>query len=976
MNHFDVIVIGGGAVGLSTGAALAKTNKRTLVVEQFDFFNQKGSSAGMSRQFRVQYAQKYMAQLALDAVPYWDELQQTTSEELIDKVGSLWFGDPALDTQEGGIKAAMRVMDELDIPYTKLDAKTIQAKYPFKDLPEDYEGFFQADGGIINLSATLHALYKLCDAAENIELRDNTTVTSIDSREDGTIVLTAGSETFSTEKLVICPGAFINDTLASLDLSIDIDIWEMSSAYYKKVEDVKLPTWFVFQEPQTTSLFYGFPEVDWDNPGYFRVAPDIPDKILKDPSERNRRPSAKSLKLNSDWVKDHMVGIDPTSEIASTCLITLSENGKELLLDHLPEGINNNKNIWVYTGGWAAKFIPLLGHIMADLAQTGQTEYDISNFNINFNHTSADDMVQQDLKNPRLEHGLPENRETEVAIIGSGVSGLYSAYRLTNDEKFPMFGDKVQIFDMGDRIGGRLESVTLPGMTIAGELGGMRYMTSQEIVTSLIENVFKDKLDHIDFPMGDPANLFAYYRKQRVMQNAWDEAQACDDKLETRYFLNDDDVGFSGDQLFNKVVYNVLAADPWFMTNYPGKITYDGAYTYGFELTRQEWNEVKPMITYNFEGPYKGLKVNNMGFWNLIKDQVSEEGFNFLANAGGYYSNTVNWNAAEAFPYMVGDFSNADTSYRTIDGGYDLIAYALAQDYLSKKGANIWMGNRLVTFSKNSGGDYKYTLEFFNEDSKSSWTLQANKIVLAMPRRSLELLDQNNFFFDRDTQSVLQKNMASAIIEPSIKILMGFEYPWWQQDFETMAGHSITDLPIRQCYYFGKDPNDSHSMLLGSYNDMRTVTFWQALADNRDREGPALELFQPRTTKLVGHAHFNDKISENQATKVMVAEAMNQVRELHGDENIPDPYVTWYKDWTADPYGGGYHVWHAHYNIEEVMRYMRQPNKAEDIHICGEAYSDQQGWVEGAFCVAENMLEENFNLTRPSWIPKDYYLGW
>jgi hypothetical protein len=48
----------------------------------------------------------------------------------------------------------------------------------------------------------------------------------------------------------------------------------------------------------------------------------------------------------------------------------------------------------------------------------------------------------------------------------------------------------------------------------------------------------------------------------------------------------------------------------------------------------------------------------------------------------------------------------------------------------------------------------------------------------------------------------------------------------------------------------------------------------------------------------------------------------------------------------------------------------------ENIHICGEAYSELQGWIEGAFCEAEKILEHYFDLNRPSWLDKDYYLGW
>ena len=45
----------------------------------------------------------------------------------------------------------------------------------------------------------------------------------------------------------------------------------------------------------------------------------------------------------------------------------------------------------------------------------------------------------------------------------------------------------------------------------------------------------------------------------------------------------------------------------------------------------------------------------------------------------------------------------------------------------------------------------------------------------------------------------------------------------------------------------------------------------------------------------------------------------------------------------------------------------------EKVHICGEAYSIGQGWVEGALQTAELMLKEHFGLGRPSFIPRKYY---
>lgn len=582
-------------------------------------------------------------------------------------------------------------------------------------------------------------------------------------------------------------------------------------------------------------------------------------------------------------------------------------------------------------------------------------------------------MKNSNIKNIPLNPGYKDGLALDVAIIGAGVSGLYSAYRLMNEPAITGSSSKVHIFEMSHRIGGRLLSVTLPGMDISAELGGMRYLDSQQIVTQLIENVFKEDLTHIDFPMGDDSKLFVYLRKQRLIANQWVESQRRGGKLETRFYLNEGDLGFSADQLFNKVIYEVLMADPAFVNSpLSKKVSNPKPYTYEFQLTSEDWDQIKPNLTYRFEGPYDGIKVNDLGFWNLIKDRVSEEGYNFLAQAGGYYSNTINWNAAEAFPYMVGDFSDASVTYKTIEGGYDLIAYALAYHYLKNPGTTIWSENKLVTIRKATSGPKKYQLTFLNFQSDRTWNVYADKIVLAMPRKSLELIDQECFFFQNNT---LQEHMESVIMEPSFKIIMGFEEPWWKDEFGAASGHSVTDLPIRQCYYFGTDPSNSHSILLASYNDMRTVTFWKALEDKHP------ERFEIEATRLVPKEEMLQTIqsfrSPYLASRIMVKEVLNQLRELHGADNpVPRPYVAWYKDWSDDPYGGGYHAWKAGYSVRKVMEYMRQPVIGEDIYICGEAYSDQQGWVEGAFCVAEKMLQKSFRLNRPAWLPEDYYLGW
>lgn len=568
-----------------------------------------------------------------------------------------------------------------------------------------------------------------------------------------------------------------------------------------------------------------------------------------------------------------------------------------------------------------------------------------------------------------LHSGYKDGLCTEVAVVGAGAAGLYSAWRLITSgggERAPLTGSQVQLFEMSDRVGGRLESVTLPGMDVVGELGGMRYMASQAIVATLIEQVFSTTLKSTPFPMGEEAHLHAVLRKQHLKADAWTRAQSRGDRQLTRYMLNEADIGYSADQLFNKVVYDVLTADPWFNQHYADKVKHYSAYDYTFDLTAADWGQIKPRLRYCFAGPYKDARVNELGLWNLLKDRVGQEGYNFLADAGGYHANTINWNAAEALPFMVGDFSDAGTAYKTIAGGYDGIAYALAHAYLAEPGACIWRENQLLGITRSSKPGYRYTLHFLNRPGRAPWKVYANSIVLAMPRRALELLDQNSFFFRNDQ---LLRNMAAVTPEPAYKLLMGFEQPWWQQDLGASAGHAITDLPLRQCYYFGANPASSHSLLLASYNDKRATPFWETLARH-----PLP--FVPRGTRMVSQVELHC-LQDVQAPQRMVDEVLRELRELHGSSvEIPAPYVTWYKDWSADPYGGGYHAWQAGYPVHRVMPFMRKPDPEEAIHIVGEAWSDQQGWVEGAFCVAERMLQEHYALRRPDWLDEHYYLGY
>ncbi|MFD0766812.1 FAD-dependent oxidoreductase [Mucilaginibacter lutimaris] len=386
---YDVIVIGGGAIGLSAANEAGKRKSSVLVLERFSFLNQRGSSAGISRQYRVPYPDKYMVQMALDTMPYWDKLQESTPKPLMDKVGTLWFGDPNVHSTEGNIGQAKLAMDSLGVKYDTLTSAQVEEKYRFKGLPDNYTGIFQKDGASIDLALTLKTMLELNIAHPTVHLEENAPVTRIQEKNK-IFYVTTPKGTYQAAKVVITPGPYINDVLNLLKFDIKVTYWEMSSAYFKKVDPkIQYPTWFVFQNNigDNGNQFYGFPEVEWDHPGYIRVAPDFVIKELANPSQRTGIPNKQELEYTTEWVKNHMTGLEPIPLYTSTCLIALSKiKDKELVLDFAPPYVHNHENIVIYGTGWAAKFIPLLGSIIADMAIDGKTDYNIRPFELGYKY--------------------------------------------------------------------------------------------------------------------------------------------------------------------------------------------------------------------------------------------------------------------------------------------------------------------------------------------------------------------------------------------------------------------------------------------------------------------------------------------------------------------------------------------------------------------------------------------------------------
>lgn len=530
--------------------------------------------------------------------------------------------------------------------------------------------------------------------------------------------------------------------------------------------------------------------------------------------------------------------------------------------------------------------------------------------------------------------------ELDIAIVGGGPSGTYSAWRLQQEK-----GDqeRIGLFEYSNRIGGRLFTVQLPGMPhVNAELGGMRYIEEDHIMVAQLINHLG--LAKKNFPMGAPppvgANKNLYYLRGKHFR-----LDQIEDESVVPYNLNWSERGLGPEALQEQVMERL----------HPG---------YG-----------KLSLCDQMRVEFFGKPAWQYGFWDLMYRVLSNEGFQFMKDAGGYDANVANANAVTQLPAT--EYKDT-TTFLTLRDGFDQLPKTLAQAFndapgdCTPAGERIHMNRRLAKIIIHPDQEYRYTLVFHptetiggkTSDKKDALPILvlAKKIILGMPRRSLERIE--SVFFDHPW---LKKNIPSVLIQSAVKIFLAYEQPWWRA-LGLVAGRAVTDLPIRQLYYFGTECEQedgypfSNSLLMASYNDISSVPFWKGLEEGIPFEGHDPACLEPSPADHPRHQ------LPYPITQEMVDIAHRQVTEVHDQKEIASPYSAVYHDWAQEPFGGGWHEWKANYRIDEIMCRMRHPVEEEDIYITGSAYSYSQAWVEGALNTAESVLSEFFELDRPGWL--------
>src|SRR5436853_562388 len=170
----DVVVIGGGVMGLAAARALRRAGREPLVLEQLRVGHTHGSSHGTARIFRLAYEEPEWVRLAQEALGLWRELEGESGETLLELNGLV---DLPLDPDRLAATLAA-----CGAAYELLDPA--QVEHRFGLATQCCKAVFQPEAGVVRADRALAAF------GAGVALREETAVRSLAARDDGVRVET------------------------------------------------------------------------------------------------------------------------------------------------------------------------------------------------------------------------------------------------------------------------------------------------------------------------------------------------------------------------------------------------------------------------------------------------------------------------------------------------------------------------------------------------------------------------------------------------------------------------------------------------------------------------------------------------------------------------------------------------------------------------------------------------------------------
>jgi sarcosine oxidase len=370
-NTCDVIVIGLGGMGSAAACELARRGARVLGLEQFSLGHDQGSSHGQTRIIRQAYHEHpdYVP-LVQRAYQGWYGLEQRLGVHLLTSCPCLTIGTPSCELIAGVRRSAA----EHRLPIDELSSGDLARRYPVFRFDDASVGVVEHTAGFLFVDRCVQALLDEARRRGAV-LQEREPVLGWQTAAGGVTVRTTVGE-YHSSKLVLTAGPWAARLLGrcgdSLRVMRQVVVWLGSSDESLFRRD-RFPIFLTDTEEGT---FYGLPAIDGRG---VKIARHYGAEELPGPETVDRTISAGDEEAVRAFARAHLPAADGPCNSASVCLYTLSPD-RHFVIDQHPESARV-----VFAAGFSGhgfKFAPVVGEVLADLAERGRTDWPIGLFRL------------------------------------------------------------------------------------------------------------------------------------------------------------------------------------------------------------------------------------------------------------------------------------------------------------------------------------------------------------------------------------------------------------------------------------------------------------------------------------------------------------------------------------------------------------------------------------------------------------------
>ncbi len=370
-NHYDVIVLGVGGMGSATVYQLAKRGRRVLGIERFDIPHEQGSSHGHTRIIRLAYYEHpSYVNLLKRAYELWRDMEREVGEKMLHIVGSIDAGPE----NEWVFKGAWRSAKEYDLEHEVLTGAEVRRRFPGYHLPPNTLCLLQPEGGFLQPERCI-VNYVMAAQALGAEIHAREQVLDWEPYYGG-VKVTTNHDEYHADKLVVTAGAWAGYFIPQLrGLSVperQVLAW-LQPTRLEYFQPSRFPVFNLLVEE---GRYYGFPQ--FGIPG-FKFGRYHHFEEIVNPDDWEMEPTDEDERILREFAARYFPdGCGPTMALKS-CMFTNTPD-RHFILDLHPE----YPQIVIASpcSGHGFKFASVIGEIVADLAEIGQTRHDLTLFRL------------------------------------------------------------------------------------------------------------------------------------------------------------------------------------------------------------------------------------------------------------------------------------------------------------------------------------------------------------------------------------------------------------------------------------------------------------------------------------------------------------------------------------------------------------------------------------------------------------------